>query len=156
MTFNKRFTVGLGAFYLYKSPSTLVQTFDVDTTYADDQTHEIISFTDTKVTINPTVCMEPGESYYIQADSGCLISACGEDWVGISDATTYNFTVYNGPEIESQRPANGATSQINDEGIQLNYPVDNLLPGTGSVNIYDSNDTLIASIPADDPRIQIT
>lgn len=147
LVFNKTPSFGeSGVISLYKSNGSLHQNFDVETTFAADGTNEIIWISTSTVWLNPTVDLEIGQTYYVQATVGSITDSCNVQWAGISDTTTVRFTVDAGPSSTSTALTTASTR------IELNF--DRAIePGSGSLNIYDQNNNLISSIDSDDPAI---
>ncbi|MBT8167226.1 Ig-like domain-containing protein, partial [Falsiruegeria litorea] len=84
-TFNENVQVGTGNIRIYnKVGDTLVETIDV--------TSGQVSVSGATVTINPTSDLDPAATYYVQMDAGAVEDAANNDFAGISDETTWNFT----------------------------------------------------------------
>lgn len=85
ITFNKEVALGAaGSLYLYKSDGTLVEVFTVKSS--------AVKVTTTKLTINPTDDLAANGSYYVKVDAGFVKDKDGNNYPGISDATTLNFS----------------------------------------------------------------
>ncbi len=85
ITFNKEMQIGTsGTLSLYKSDGTLVEVFNVKSSQVKVAT--------TKLTIDPTSDLSGTDSYYIKMDSGFVKDKDGNNFIGVSDATTYNFS----------------------------------------------------------------
>ncbi len=85
ITFNKEVALGTaGSLYLYKSDGTLVEVFTVKSS--------AVKVTTTKLTINPTDDLSANGSYYVKMDAGFVKDKDGNNFAGIADATTLNFS----------------------------------------------------------------
>ncbi|KJV10379.1 hypothetical protein VZ95_05315, partial [Elstera litoralis] len=85
ITFNKEVQLGTsGNLYLYKSDGTLVEVFTVKSS--------LVKTTTTKLTLNPTDDLLTNGSYYIKMDAGFLKDKDGNNFAGIADTTTLNFS----------------------------------------------------------------
>lgn len=85
LTFNKDVQIGAsGTLSLYKGDGTLVEVFSVKSSQ--------VKITTNKLTIDPTDDFSVTESYYIKMDAGFLKDKDGNNFAGISDTSTYNFT----------------------------------------------------------------
>lgn len=131
MTFDDKIVPDNGKFYLYESPSTLIQTFDLMEYFVTDKSDEDITYDDDFIVINPTVCLDSGTSYHIRADSGAIMGRCGNTFPGIAD-DTWEFTTAEAVVPTMTAPAAGANNNPVSEGIALNIP--------GLSNISDTGD----------------
>lgn len=84
LTFSKSVQEGTGNITIYKSS-------DDSTVEEIDITGELVSFSSTQVTVNPTDDLDGYTSYYIKLDSGAIEDSIENTYV-ISDSTTWNFT----------------------------------------------------------------
>jgi methionine-rich copper-binding protein CopC len=89
LNFSETVTATSGNFSIYlSSNNSLVETATV--------TSGIVSITGSQVIINPVATLTTGASYYILADAGLLVDAAGNQFSGITNATTLNFSVGDG------------------------------------------------------------
>ena len=84
ISFNKPVQKGTGTITLFENNVALA-TMDVNSTD--------ITFSSTSVVINRA--LNTGKSYYIQIDPTAIKDAYGNNFAGISDPTTWNFSTYN-------------------------------------------------------------
>jgi hypothetical protein len=95
-----------------------------------DVTSEQVTGTGTDtITINPSVTLQEGTSYYVHIEAGALSDIVGNGFAGISDATTWNFTTVEPaeiPEITTTTPVDGATdiSPTTPLTITFSVPMD--------------------------------
>lgn len=68
--------------------------FDIDVTDGSG-----VTLTDNVLTIDPAFTLEKGDDYAIRIDSGAVRDRTGNDFAGIDDDTTWNFTVENPPDV---------------------------------------------------------
>ncbi len=85
ITFGESIQKGSGKIYIKKS--------------SDGGEFEQVSVTDSRVTvsgstatIDPSANLAGDTGYYVEVDSGAFKDLSGNDWSGITDATTWNFT----------------------------------------------------------------
>ena len=141
ITFNRDISKGVGNFYLHKADGTLHQTFDVETTFADDNTSDIVGLSGGTVAFNPTKDLAQGTGYYVLADAGALTDACGYTWAGITDTTVFNFNTGSSTALVSTTPSDDATDIGITPTISLTFNTD-IQAGTGNISVFDSNDVL--------------
>jgi len=97
------------------------------------------SGTDT-ITINPTSDFTE-QGYYVQIDARAFYNAGGENYLGIADTTTWNFTVdATAPTVSAYSPANGETSVARNSNLVLTFSENIGKTGTGFVTIYKTSD----------------
>ncbi len=85
IVFNESVAKGSGNIYIYKmSDNTKAHTIDV--------AHVTLSNGDKSVTINPFSDLESNTAYYIKIDSGALKNSSNNNFSGIDDNSTWNFT----------------------------------------------------------------
>jgi endonuclease I len=113
---------------------------------SDNSVFEAIPVTSTRVTVNlgtvtidPAASLESAGSYYVQITAGAIEDTSGNDFAGIADTTTWNFSTAQppitnlGPFSASQNaPAGAVVAQLNSningkEGIKYA-----MLGGSGS------------------------
>ncbi|MCX6745138.1 MAG: Ig-like domain-containing protein, partial [Candidatus Parcubacteria bacterium] len=85
LTFNDNVQAGAGAVLIKRgSDNFIVETItipDVRVTYSG-----------TQVTINPTATLINSTAYYVQIANGAIKDSAGNDYAGIADTTTWNFS----------------------------------------------------------------
>ncbi|MBQ0820841.1 Ig-like domain-containing protein [Microvirga sp. HBU67558] len=85
LTFSEAIVIGAGTIELHARSGALVESFDVATSSR-------ISMAGNRLTIDPTGPLESGAGYYLTLSAGALRDASGNDFAGIADAATFNFT----------------------------------------------------------------
>lgn len=146
---------------------------------SDNSVFEAIPVTSTRVTVNlgtvtidPAASLESAGSYYVQITSGAIEDTSGNDFAGIADTTTWNFSTAQppitnlGPFSASQNAAAGTVvAQLNSningkEGIKYamlggsgSTAMMKAVPGSGYVvnPIFTIGDTINASTGALNP-----
>ncbi|QTE24336.1 MBG domain-containing protein [Polaribacter cellanae] len=84
ITFNEDMAKGTGNIKFYDaSDDSVLHTIDV--------TSSQVSINNKVVTINPSFSLLKSKNYYVQIDSGALTDVAGNDFVGISDKTSWSF-----------------------------------------------------------------
>lgn len=90
MTFNKFITKVTGKhFQIFKSDGDVIHT-DYDVGVAQ------VNINGNKVTVNPNSHLVYGAAHYVKIDAGAFKDALNNDYSGISDTTTWNFSVPSG------------------------------------------------------------
>ena len=90
LTFNKDIQFGSGTIDLYRADNTLVESFNVNTLTGSDGGS--LSVTSATITLNPGSSLATGTGYYLKIDSAAITDTVGNNYAGISNATTLNFT----------------------------------------------------------------
>ena len=86
LTFSEAVQAGTGNVVIFNSSGTVARSIAVT-----DSTQVII--TGSTVTINPSVDLASGSSYYVNLASGVIKDVAGNAYAGISSSTALNFTV---------------------------------------------------------------
>jgi endonuclease I len=146
---------------------------------SDNSVFEAIPVTSTQVTVNlgtvtidPTASLESAGNYYVQITAGAIEDTSGNDFAGIADTTTWNFSTAQppitnlGPFSASQNaPAGTVVGQLNSningkEGIKYvmlggsgSSAMMKAVPGNGYVvnPIFTIGDTIIGATGALNP-----
>ncbi len=145
LTFSETIQAGTGNIKVYDSTDSLVATVDVTDS---DQ----VSISGDTLTLNLTGYLSNSTSYYVQMDSGAVEDAAGNDFGGIDDATTLNFTTVadtTAPTLSSSSPADEGTDVAIDADISLTFS-ETIQAGTGNIKVYDSTDSLVATVDVTD------
>lgn len=131
---------GNGNITIHKvSDDSIIETIDSNDTSK-------LTFSNNKVTINPSSTFDYLTGYYVLIENGAIASGLdvSDGWVGISTTTDWNFTTANPATIavSSLSPADNATgvSRTGTFAITFNVPV-NL--NTGNVTFKKSSDNSI-------------
>ena len=86
LTFNEAVQAGSGSIVIYNSNATVARTIAVNDVSQ-------VSVSGSTVTINPSVDLASGSSYYVNLASGVIKDVAGNAYAGISSSTALNFTV---------------------------------------------------------------
>jgi len=144
LIFNKsiQFT-NTGTITIYESNGTVHQAIPVNTSFENNKTSELIWIEPTTNTlwINPTKDFTRGKTYYVLATPTCVRSTCNEEWTGISDSNTVRFTIDSGPRFTTTTVGTDTSDIVYDFGREIT-------PSTGTLQIYDNNDVLLAEYPS--------
>lgn len=90
LTFNENVKVGTsGAIVIYNSDASVFETIPYD----DSR----ITFSTNTLTINPSGTFSYSSDYYVQISSNAIKDMYDNSYVGINDATTWNFSTICGP-----------------------------------------------------------
>jgi hypothetical protein len=109
----------------------VVETFDVT---AD----VVISGSD--LTIDPTSDLTPGVGYYVQIADTAIDDLAGNNFAGIADTTTWNFTTDGTPpSIATLSPVDDATDVPVGSNLVATFDED-VMAGTGNINLHLASD----------------
>ena len=106
------------------------------------------------VTINPTLDLLPNSTYNVQLTSGVITDLAGNNYAGISDTSTLNFSTPDTlrPTVTAFSPADNATGVAEGSNIVLTFS-ETVQRGTGNIVISNGTDTRI--IPVGDAQITV-
>ncbi len=85
---NETLVKGSGTISIFKVDNSLVETIDVN----GNQVSITGTGANTQISIDPSADLTKDTQYYVQVSSGAFTDVAGNAWVGIADATTWNFT----------------------------------------------------------------
>lgn len=138
-------TIG-GTFTIKDAGGGTYQDFNVQANFTQDKVSEVLWIDGPNVYLNPTKDFNFGATYYVNGTNNSVRDYYGNAWGGLSNSTTVRFTVDPGPSAVS--------IPITDTSSNIAMVFDrDIEPGPGVVRVYDNNNTLLAEIPSDDPRI---
>lgn len=158
LIFNRTISLGSsGNFTINKVGGSTHQTFDVASTFDSDKTSEIISIVNASSTLtnasilnavrlNPTLDFDIGATYYVIGTVNAVEDNLGVKWSGLANQNTVRFKIDAGPVASSTAPSDDNST------IALEFDRD-IEPGPGKVQVYDTDNNLLAEIPSDDPSI---
>ena len=110
------------------------------------------------VTINPTADLDANTAYHVRIPSGVITdrAATPNNYAGISDATTWNFTTVDtaAPTVTAYSPADNATGVAVGANLSLtfNEPVQK---GTGNITIRRTSDNTDITIAVTSNQVTI-
>ena len=134
LKFSEDVIAGSGQVELYDISDKLIEAFVVSPSIISGST----------VTLNPSSDLASRSSYYIKIPSSAFVDTAGNGFAGISNKTTLNFVTLdvNAPWLLSSIPSDNSAGIKLDQNIVLNFNED-ILAGSGKINLFDSNDKLI-------------
>ena len=93
------------------------------------------------ITIDPINPLPNETSIYITIESGAFKDASNNNYAGINDSTTWNFTTADttAPTLTSLSPANNATNVLLETNLVMTFS-ENVQAGTGNITIKKSSD----------------
>lgn len=100
------------------------------------------------ITINPSGTLAEQTEYYVQIDATAIDDIAGNSYVGISDATTWNFTVgdFTAPLVNTFSPLDGATGVSRTSALSITFN-EIVIAGSGNITlVYESNGSTVESI----------
>ncbi|UCB45555.1 MAG: Ig-like domain-containing protein [Spirochaetota bacterium] len=139
ITFDEAVTIGTGNISIYdSSDDSLLGGAAIDV--ASAQVTAVGS--DTFVIDHPTDFTSPN-SYYVQIDAGAFKDAANNNFAGITDKETWDFTADGAsdgvaPSYTDLFPADGATNIALNVNLVITFD-ELVIPGTGTINIYDAD-----------------
>ncbi|MEG3972879.1 DUF4347 domain-containing protein, partial [Microcoleus sp. T2B6] len=152
VTLSEAVQKGTGNIVIKKTDGTLVETIDVTTPN--------VTVSGSSVTINPLADLAPGTGYYVEIGAGAIKDLAGNNYVGIADATAWNFTTAvavdtTAPTAASFSPADNATSVAVTANlvVTLNEAVQK---GTGNIVIKKTDGTVVETIDVTTPNVTVT
>ena len=143
-----------GLIKIYKSDGTLVYTIA-----ANDTSQVSLDSTKTKVTIDPSVSLLAGTSYYVIIETGAFEDLAGNDYAGISSTAGFNFTTAGtsgGPPIDTTAPVLTGTNPVHDAtnfdvggNLVLTFS-EGVKRGSGDIELYNRSDGTTLTIDVND------
>jgi hypothetical protein len=152
IVFNRAITLHSSGTITLNSSAGAHQVFNVANTFDSGKVSELITVSGSTLTIRPTVDMATGLTHHVLLSAGCVKDACETVFAGLSDVNTIRFTVDPGATAPAPVFSNGSP---NEAGVVLNFDR-TVEPGTGNIQVFDSSNKLIASVPSTDPSVTIT
>lgn len=152
LKFNRSIQRGdVGEIKLYSGSGTLVQKFDVTSSFETDKSSDIITIgkdaENDIIYINPTKAFQQGVEYYVTGTSGSVKDFKGFTWAGVSSPTALRFRVDPGPTP--------TLVPITDTSKNITMTFDREIePGPGKIKVYDENNNLLGEIPSTDSSIE--
>ncbi|WBX77500.1 Ig-like domain-containing protein [Tenacibaculum ovolyticum] len=135
LTFNENISKGTGNILIKKmSDNSTIETIDITTA--------AVIVSTTTATINPASDFDLNTGYYIQIDNTAFKDALNNNYAGISDATSLNFTS-QANQTNSYAVASGNWSVPSNWSLgRLPISTDNVNVGTNTINLDVSNVTI--------------
>ncbi|MFY0628338.1 MAG: Ig-like domain-containing protein, partial [Reichenbachiella sp.] len=101
----------------------------------------------TRLVVLPENGLPAGSDLYVTISAGAITDEAGNDFAGISDVTTWNFTTIDNiaPTTQGFTPFHGSTYGVLSATSSVNFSED-MQEGSGTVSLYKSDDTLVESI----------
>jgi len=130
--FNEPIQVGTGKINIFLgADNSLIETINV--------TSSQVNTSGSRAIINPIINFNTSTSYYIQVDTGAFTDNFNNDFTGILDNTTWNFTTFNG-----------------DEPPVVNIPISDLFVAENSDDITIDLTTVFDDVDNDNNAITYT
>ena len=147
LTFSETVVPGSGNIVIRNSNGTVAQSIAVTDTSQ-------VSFSGNQVTINPSSDLAAGSGYYVNIASGVIRDVAGNNYAGISNSTSFNFTTdapvdTTPPVLTSVSPTDNSTGVAANSNIVLTFS-ETVVPGSGNIVIRNSNGTVAQSIAVTD------
>ncbi|MBS4098872.1 MAG: Ig-like domain-containing protein, partial [Sulfuricella sp.] len=126
----------------------------VETIAADNTSR--VSVSGGKATISHAATLGLSTGYYVQIDAGAFRNASVEDYAGIADATTWNFTTVAGATVTSYTPANGATNFPENDKLFLYFSEAMTAAAGKNLTIYKASDNSVVETVAANDTTKVT
>jgi len=139
ITFNENIQKGTGNIVIKQSSdNAVVESFDVTTSAQ-------VTVIGSTVTINPTNDLIAGTGYYVEIISGAIEDLAGNDFAGITNATTWNFTTAAAvnPTVNLSVSANAGT-EAGTTVITVTATASSAVSGIQTVNVAASGTGITA------------
>ncbi len=143
LTFNQAVTAVTGKNIVIKKTT---DNSTVESIAADNTTKVVVS--GSKVYVNPATTLATSTDYYVEIDAGAFKNSVNEDYVGIADTTTWNFTTAAGVTVSSYLPSNGATAFKENANLRLTFTEPVTATSGKNIRIYKSDGSVVESIAA--------
>lgn len=117
ISFNESIVVGTGNITIFdSSDDSVFETIDV--------TSSAVNISGVVLTVDPTNNFNPSTSYYVNADAGIVTDSNENEFLGISDNTTWNFETFDGDFPPTVAQAIGSIRIIVNETEVVTEDVD--------------------------------
>ncbi len=126
ITFDQDIQEGTGYMNIYLADGSDFQTFIANSSS--------LTISGNQLTISHDDFVE-GTSYYVEIPAGFVQSTSGDDFAGIMDNTTWNFSVPNPPHIQTLSPADDAVDVLTTQNLVITFD-QAIQKGAGYMNIY--------------------
>ncbi len=144
ITFDEEVQAGSGNLLVKKTDGTLVETIAITSALISGNT----------VTIDPTSDLEASTGYYVEVEAGTIRDLAGNDFAGINDPTTWNFTTADAPDTtppevfntDGLGPADDSTNVPSDTNLVIAFNED-IQAGNGNLIIRDADGNIVETIP---------
>ncbi|WP_249897903.1 Ig-like domain-containing protein [Paenibacillus sp. PK3_47] len=135
LTFSEDVQKGTGNIEIYSSAQGNVQPVIIPVT------SENVTVAENVVTINPENNFAYGTSYYVHIADGAFKDASDNNYAGISNNSTWQFTTIGAPPtVGTYSPVNAATGIAKDANLVLTFS-ENVTKADGNIKIYSSTDS---------------
>jgi arylsulfatase A-like enzyme/methionine-rich copper-binding protein CopC len=132
-TFDEDIQPGSGFVRLFTSDGTPVEAFNVASSPQ-------VTISGAVLTIDPPADLVAGESYYLQIEPAAIDDLSGNNFGGITDATSWNFTADGtAPSVSSMDPSNGSANVLPTSSLSLTFD-EAVQPGAGNITIHLASD----------------
>lgn len=117
-----------------------------------------VTVSESAVTIVPAALLEETTGYYVEVSPGAFRDLAGNDFAGIQDSTTWNFTTgdFTPPQLLNLSPADAATGVAWDTTLQIEFG-EPVRAGAGQITLRrSSNGAIVEAIAATAPQVVIS
>ncbi|MDA0814759.1 MAG: Ig-like domain-containing protein, partial [Verrucomicrobia bacterium] len=117
-----------------------------------------VSISGVILTIDPTALLEADKDYAIQIDATAIEDSTGDNFAGIADDTTWNFSTAApdliAPSITTLSPASGAANVTVSRNLVATFD-EPISIGSGDITIKNLTDATQIVIPVGDPQVSV-
>ncbi len=118
-----------------------------------------VSVSGTVLTINPTVDLDPNDSYAVLIDAGALVDEAGNDFGGIADTNVWSFETASvdltAPGIASLSPVDDATAVSIGADLVATFD-EPIVVGSGSIVVSNLTQSSGTVIPVGDTQVSVS
>ena len=153
MTFSEPVVKGTGDITVYQTATDfMIATIGVNTA--------AVLFEGNVATITLPSNLDPSTGYYVNIAAGAFKDAANNNFAGIADKTTWNFTTgttdITAPSIVTLSPADDSSNLLPTANLMVTYG-ENILAGSGSLVIKKSSDnSVVETIPVPGAGVQVS
>lgn len=150
--FDETISKGSGNYVIYDAGDNIFQSLDVASS------NVVVS--GNLLTVSLSGNFLASTNYYIKISGGSVRDSSLNNWFGISDNTTWNFTTgttadTTAPVVNVYSPTDGATNVSVSSNLLMSFDED-LQLGTGNVNLYTSVGGLVETMNVQGARISLS
>ena len=153
LTFNEMVVPGSGNILLHNTSDGTTKNIAVTDTSQ-------VTFSGNQVTINPSNDLAAGSSYYVTIASGVIRDVAGNNYAGISNSGSFNFTtaapvapVDTTPPLLASlsplSPADNSTNVATNSNLVLTFN-EMVVPGSGNILLHNTSDGTTKNIAVTD------
>ncbi|MEM7334874.1 MAG: Ig-like domain-containing protein, partial [Chloroflexota bacterium] len=117
-----------------------------------------VSVSGSQLTINPPADFASETEYYVNIPASTVQDLSSNNFAGISDSTTWNFTSADviAPSITSLIPVNNEIDVLIDSNLSITF-TENIQANSGNITIHlASDDTVVHTLPVNGGNVSVS